>query len=714
MADQSLLAVSDGVTEHGGTSHHANPRVAEARRLETWPAILMLASVGIVFLAQIIMFSKAQGLGRWDFCLSLIPASIKMGLGLCLSVGAGIIFGWCNRRMSQSTHDSGSPSIRNDASERTPTPPWAIVGVIALVLACLGCFLSLQLMYHLYGDTFSVRLLWGASVLVFISAIVCVRAAEKTKPARNPAPLFSSRHVLALVIVVALGLILRVYDLSNLPFAVNQDNALAALHAAENLGDRGWRIVGIGEFGLPQISFSLLAISQHIFGHTPFGLRIVEALLGTLLPLGGYLFAWRAFGSHRTGLLVAALMACHAGLIHFSRHIMNIDPWFFATFGFTLLIHGALSRRVWAFGLAGLLLGFGSELYLSARILFMIVPVFMVYVLCRCRLPIRTFIFASGLLALGWVVSWGANLADMYLHANHWVMSNRTQSSLLHKPILTHVAEELHVTTISEVFLRQLERTFLSFQILQDASTQFPAEKPLFDQYVAPFIWLGLGMCCFSWRRNAGLCLALIVVVITLFFGEILQLNGPYWPRIISVMVMGSVLIAVAIESSIAAFSRVLQAVLPEGAGETPKVQRLCRVLVSGGLVSLCGMVGVREWTSWYTAARQSYNQVDVAARAIESLPQSTRICGLRGVQDVHLARLEIRFFAGARPLVELAPLSPEEAIERCGPEPFAWIVTHDQEHLRDLLIKRYPRGKVDAYSSRQDGRLLFWVFSVD
>lgn len=708
ISDTTIRVISDGPS---GSTTENELKPYGGRCIAVLCAVLMLVCVAIGFLAQVIILSTVRGGGWLDPYIGLIPQNDRHRVGIGISIVAGIIFGWCNRTLGFLVHDS-DPSSNGSPKELVSSPRWRPLLAALLVVASAGLLINLLRTYLLSGETFSLRLHWGATVVAFGLAIEAVRRAELGKAERDPAPLFSRRHVIALAFLIIIAFTLRVYDLSHLPLTLNQDNAGAGLWSAENLGRSGWKLVGLGEFAIPQIAFSMLSISQLVFGQTIFGIRIIEAFLGTLLVFGSYLFTWRAFRSHQTALLVTALVACHAGLIHFSRHILNIDPWVFAMFGFTLLIHGTLSHRAWAFGLAGLLLGFSSELYLSARVLFFIIPLFMFYALSYRRMPARLFILSALLMVLGWSVSWGPNLADAYIRPNIWMESNRTQSTLWYMPTLANAIEGYHFTSPLSVLLHQMKPVLLMFQYHSDVSGQFRGGNSFFHHAIAPFIWMGFGICLFSWRRNAGMSLAMIVIGITLFMGQVLQNPMPYWPRIISVMAMGLVLIAIAIESTVCALAQVVRAIAPATVLRSSRAQRLGKLTVSGVLASLCALTGIQEWSTWHDGAIQTGGPVEIAGRVIESLPVTTTICTLRSKMDIFVARKEIQFFGYPRKLLELSPLTPEEAISKCGPEPYVWMINSDQEQLKDLLLSRNPNGKLTTYTSEKFGYVIFWTFS--
>ena len=675
------------------------------------PLICVVCAI-FAFAGQIVIRSKEHGHGWLDQYLHLLSSSQKSILGFGVSILVGLIFGhFCAKETISWLPARGSIKDWKKQVSRGTGSALKFLSLFGIVV-CIALQVTSQASFLNGGETFSVRILWGLSAIALLVTTLFIRYYERSKAKGEASPPFTKFTFALLLVIVASGFYLRGYDLANLPITLNQDNSGAGLFAMENLSERGWHLIGIGEFGIPKIAFSFLSISLMSFGKTVFGLRAVEVLFGTSMLLATYLFVWRSFDSHRLAALAAALLAAHAGHIHFSRHVMNIDPWAFATFGLFFLVHGVRSCRIWPLGLAGLFLGFSLQLYLSSRVLLFVTPLFLIYLWNGRRKVLRDLYLGWGLFALGGVIAIGPNLSDLYINYWAWEYSNRVGSTFFHIPTLYAVAAIYEVTTIPELLATQFESVLKLFQLSSDKSGQIHCAKPLFDLMIAPFMWLGLGVSITAWRRNPALSLCSMIFAMTLLVGQIFCSGVPYWPKLISVMLTGIIFIAIGIDRTCSALIDIVAYSMRLLGLDSLRTRAYLSSVAAIGLTALVMTDAFREWSLYYPIASSSHGPVEVAGRFIEKLPNNTKICGIsESGAEIAVTRQEILFYSGSRVLQDFRGVSPQDAIGRCEPGPFVWLISVSQPELREALVGRYPNGNLIAHKGQAASPIL-WTFS--
>jgi len=187
------------------------------------------------------------------------------------------------------------------------------------------------------------------------------------------------------LLVTALGFSLRFLDLETVPPLVHGDEAYFGLDAIRVLQGQISNLFGTGFQDIPILSLVPQAVVMRWFGANLFGLRLSSVITGTLtIPLL-YLLA-RLMVSRPVALFVAFLLAVSSWDIHFSRvgldNVQVSPPQVMASY---LLLRAMRTRRHLDFGLCGLATGLCIYLYYSARIVPVIVGVFLIYKLLTER-----------------------------------------------------------------------------------------------------------------------------------------------------------------------------------------------------------------------------------------------------------------------------------------------------------------------------------------
>jgi len=642
-----------------------------------------------------------------------ISGLMDIYIGLALSLGAATLSGFMAPKLEWSWRSTQS-SPHGSYSLFRGGRLWLRCAIYASLLVSIGlCRYSNLVHLATYSDpSLPAKYSWWLSIVACIVALTLTRFFERVKPGHEMSPRFSGWNYLVFAAITIGAAIIRLYDIVDTPTRFNGDNMEAMSFAARDLSPSSWIVPGLGVYGIPALGLIFLKMSAWATAPDIFGTRLPEAVLGTLMVAGSYLLVWRSFDSHRLAAVSAGLLAVHAGHIHFSRHIMNLDPWTFVVLGFLFLTHGVRSRRAWAMGAAGMTLSFGLHLYLAVRVMLVVLPVFALYLLRHRRTAITRFIDGWILFVVGAVVVIGPNLMDMYIWKDIWEQSNRSGSSFLNIQTLHDSAKAHNLPTLVSFFEFQARRVLLIPQVLRDTSSQITIDRPLFDLWIAPFLWLGLGSAIASWRRSPSMVLNLLVCGIIMVVGQMLFNNIPYWPKLIYFMFAGCLWAAMGMLGVCQATADLVTAGARLSGRARFNIQRFGRPILYVAFAGFIALVGQRQWEAYAISARRDASPPDFAGRFIYNLPKNAVACSVKDGHGVSVDMFELKFYAQGRQLKELAPRPAAEVADQCGQRPFGWIISPAQVDLKEKLLQLYPDGKLTSYTHRY-GQHLLWTFYV-
>jgi 4-amino-4-deoxy-L-arabinose transferase-like glycosyltransferase len=178
--------------------------------------------------------------------------------------------------------------------------------------------------------------------------------------------------------LAALGFLLRGINTGGIPNTLTGDEASAGLFAVEFRNGSVDNILGFGWYSFPALYFYIQALSISVFGQTTEALRLTSALAGALTVGAVYLAAKTMYG-HRAGLYAAIFLAALHFHVHFSRiGLNNIWDGFWFTVILGLVWWAWKNERREGFLLAGLALGLSQYDYVSVRLLFLLIPAWLV------------------------------------------------------------------------------------------------------------------------------------------------------------------------------------------------------------------------------------------------------------------------------------------------------------------------------------------------
>jgi len=180
------------------------------------------------------------------------------------------------------------------------------------------------------------------------------------------------------IILIVISFVLRGVNTSGYPISLSGDEASSGLSALGFTKGEVNNIFGVGWFSFPAFYFYIQSLSIAVLGQTTAALRLPSALVGSLTVGAVYLFGRRMF-NHFTGLLSGIFLAAFHFHIHFSRIGLNNiwdGFWYVVVLGLTWEAWLKESRR--HFIAAGLALGFSQYFYVSVRLLFAFIPVWLI------------------------------------------------------------------------------------------------------------------------------------------------------------------------------------------------------------------------------------------------------------------------------------------------------------------------------------------------
>lgn len=583
--------------------------------------------------------------------------------------------------------------IIRPATKPRPTPnptaaaaPFDRVQGLWLAAAALP-YAWAMLRFARQGEDALVRWLWVAAVVLFLVGQVVWplwRQRGRAGAGAEPSPPWRWQHVALLALVLAGGFWLRFNRLETIPDDFHGDMASMGLQAREWLAGITPYLFREGWANIPMKGFLPAALGLALFGNNLFGLNMSAVIAGMLTLVGLYLLVWRLFDSHRLALLATAVLAVNIPHIHFSRLAAYMDPWAFHFLALFAVVDGLRARRPASLALAGLLFGFGLEMYYSGRVLVLLVPPVFAYLLLTRRGWLRGQAVGYGLLIAGVLVALGPSL--IYFARFREPLIERSRAVwLFYEPVMTHLKGKYGVQTEWEVLLEQLKRSVLMFNQAIDSSTQFGYPHPMFSSLLSPLVVLGFAYGLRRWR-HPGLGLNLILLALIVIVGSALTGDAPFWPRLVGVLPAAALLAALVLDRLWALGEHLLR---EQGV-------RRGGLFVGLAILGFLAVAGRQNWLEYYAAVHNNARAQAFIGRYLYRLPPEVAACAFS--EPYALSVRETYFLAWPRQVVDLPPDAPDEAVDLCPGPPFVWILTPNHRHRLDGLRARWPEGQLEDH----------------
>lgn len=301
--------------------------------------------------------------------------------------------------------------------------------------------------------------------------------------------------------IVGLALLLRTFDLGNIPISLGGDEAEMGLQARDVLWGRLTNPFATSWFSHPTMFFFLQSLALRVFGTTVFGLRFLSALIGTLTVLAMYLLV-RELHTRWLAAVTAILLAVYPYHIQFSRIGLNniADPFWAATV-FLLTIHGINSRRIGYFVAAGLAMGLSQYFYHGVRLVPAMLAVLVAYWLLQEPRRILSQI-GSFVVMLGGALITLAPLILYYVNNSHLFMERYNQQGIFPSGWLTRETARTGESAAS-LILDRVRQKLLQFNFIPDTSGFYGPHTPLLDWLAGVLFIFGLAYAIYRVRDRS-------------------------------------------------------------------------------------------------------------------------------------------------------------------------------------------------------------------
>ena len=278
------------------------------------------------------------------------------------------------------------------------------LGVSSAQVMLLGLAIMLSGAAWLAAGDFPLMLMPALAVALWVgSALLFLMGAWQTgslQRIRN----WPRGEALAVVGLFLAAFLARGIRTADIPWLLTGDESSGGLSALEFIRGERDNPFGVGWFEFPSLYFFVQSVSIRLFGQTIEALRLTSALAGALTVVATYWFLRETFGRW-VALAGATYLSAFHFHIHFSRIGLN-NAWDAL---FVSLVSAAFWRG-WnrgdrmSFALTGLVLGLAQYFYASGRILFLILPAWLVVVFLRDRKAVRAHLPGLAIILLGAMV----------------------------------------------------------------------------------------------------------------------------------------------------------------------------------------------------------------------------------------------------------------------------------------------------------------------
>lgn len=568
------------------------------------------------------------------------------------------------------------PRIAWSGAMRAPTTlPRSVLGEAG---AAIGLSLLTSILYLMFDDRGSVRLLWVTSVLVLSVGLAL------TTP-RMHHPRVPMRELVAIGMLTLIAGGLRFWQLTSIPDQLDNDVFWIGMVAREQIaaGNENWIGYSIPA-GHLQSYVQFHAWGLRLFGDNRLGLVINAAIAGTLtIPV---LYALgRELISARIGLIAAALLTFSYTHIHFSRTMFGVSPTLFATLTFWLIARGLRRGEVLWFALSGLSAGIGLLVYDSGRV----VPVITLAILGWCLIWDRQLVARHranlGLFALGLVIGFGPNLAFMLRDFS--LFQGRASDVPLWSPqVWEHQTRAYGVTSVVDVLRNQVARAFLTFYLYGDRSPQFAFPRPVIMPLTAVLLTVGVGAALAAIRHIRPFLL-IAWVLLTLILGGVITYDPPFWPHLVIALPAVMLLAAYGADT-------VLSTLADLGMARSVQVGQW---ILAGALL----LSGMESWQIYHDYTSNNAGPRTRISRVISMLPTGYTVYL---ISDELTPDMFIFQFNNRETPIKNLPL--DNLIDELPADAPRLFVLHQRTDVLPQLQQAYADGALERYTDRDQNEL--------
>jgi hypothetical protein len=305
---------------------------------------------------------------------------------------------------------------------------------------------------------------------------------------------------------VLLAAFLRLHRIHDLPPGVFVDETNVAMDALEILDGKRVSPFATGWFQTPRLYTYYVAGLFRLLGVSLLTLKLVSFLPGLLTVAGLYPLARRAFGL-LPALVSVSLLATARWHVHMSRWGWNaLMPPLFQVLVAYLLIRGLDTRSPRHFALAGLALGLAQYTYMAARLIPLMVLLFLLHQIGTQRRFLRRHGINLLLLVAVAVMAF-APLGLTYFR-NPFLLTNRARQ--------VSILNDLQAAGSLQPMWDNLAKHGLMFNYQGDANPRHNLPRsPMLDPFSGALLLPAVGYGLYRWRdRRYALLLCWIAVTL--------------------------------------------------------------------------------------------------------------------------------------------------------------------------------------------------------
>ena len=501
--------------------------------------------------------------------------------------------------------------------------------------------------------------------------------------------------VLALTIGAGLA---RLTDLEHIPYVLGGDEASLALQGLEVLWGRITNPFTTGWLSHPTMFAYVQALGLRLAGVTITGARLLPALAGVLTVPALYMLVRQLYGRW-AAFLAAGFLASYHYAVHYSRLSYNniFDP-LLAVLAVLALEAALRVGHPGLFALSGLLLGLGQYFYMGARVIPLVVVVWLAVVAWRepgfwRRQRAGLAVLVGAFLVTGWP------LFVFFARSPNDFFARTTQLGIIQSGWLARMAAETGRSQLSLLW-EQCVKSVLAFNYYPDPASHYHPGIPLLDFASSVPFTLGLAYSLARWRERPHLLMQLWFWGV-LIFGSVLLENPPSSQRLVLATIPASIFVALGLQLVTETAARVWRWRLAVGRAAAAVV------------LALVASVNVWFYFDRYTPAHQyaGYNTEVGQAMGLylRTLGDSYRYYFLGAP----------RMYAGFPNTTYLAPAVAGEDITEplTGPVPRAapdrkpvYLILPERLGELQWLQATYPRGQLREFPDAK-GRTLFAAY---
>ena len=557
---------------------------------------------------------------------------------------------------------------------------------------------------------------WALGLLLYLLAFVPLRPAPcqygrgMPRPYLRPCDLRratlrpATLRPVALLLLLLAAFLARAVALDEIPANFGGDEGTQALEALRLLGPPLGNPFATGWYSVPTLSFLVAGLGMKLFGATVAGARMLSALAGTASVLATYLLA-RHLAGEWVGWGAAALVAFgHYGL-HFSRLASSqIADALLGPLVLYFLLRGLESGSDSSFwtALAGLVLGLSWYTYFGARLMTLVVGLYLVGRALRegheflARYGRGLFVLVVGFALTVWPLAlyYAAHPADF--------LSRYNQVSIFASGWL---AQEVALTgkSAAVLLLEQFWKSVSAFNATPDPTFWYHPGIPLLDPVSGVFLILGLAVAFWRVRRPGGGLLLLWFWALVIL-GWTLTENPPSSQRGVGAIPVVAILTALGLTETLDAIWRVLRGRLSS---------RFTFHFSLFALLALISLLNLLFYFRVYTPRRVYGNPTaEVADVLCDELERSEHVPPVYFdgppfmYWDFGAIAFRLRGVTGRDFSVEELP---EVDVSRGA----LFVVLAEKMGDLDALRAAFPQGEETPVYSDADGRLLFIFYEI-